>query len=54
VVAELIQNALEHGLTEVGDMLQISVKNTNNNYQVSVINNGKALPKDFELKHQLI
>jgi two-component sensor histidine kinase len=50
VVAELIQNALEHGLANTGDLLQISVKSEGKNYIVSVVNNGAGLPKDFNIE----
>jgi two-component sensor histidine kinase len=50
VVAELFQNALEHGLADSGDLLQISVKNEGKNYIVSVVNNGAGLPKDFNIE----
>ena len=50
VVAELIQNAIEHGLANSGDLLQISVKHENKNYIVSVINNGSELPADFNIE----
>jgi two-component sensor histidine kinase len=50
VIAELIQNALEHGLAESGDLLQLSVKNEGRNYTVSVINNGSGLPDNFNLE----
>ncbi|NBU93156.1 MAG: histidine kinase [Actinobacteria bacterium] len=50
VVAELIQNALEHGLADLGDFLQISVKKDDNNFAVSVVNNGASLPSDFNIE----
>ena len=50
VIAELIQNALEHGLADTGDLLQISTKSEGKNYQVCVINNGAELPKDFNIE----
>jgi two-component sensor histidine kinase len=50
VVTELIHNSLEHGLAESGDLLQVLVENQNNNYVVSVVDNGAGLPKDFNLE----
>jgi len=50
VIAELIQNALEHGLAEAGDLLQISVRKEGKSFQVSVINNGAVLPDDFNIE----
>jgi two-component sensor histidine kinase len=50
VVAELIQNALEHGLADSGDLLQISVNYEGKNYNVSVVNNGAGLPSDFNIE----
>ena len=50
VIAELIQNAIEHGLADSGEWLQISVKKENKNYIVSVVNNGADLPADFNIE----
>ena len=50
VVAELIQNAIEHGLADSGDLLKISVKNQSKFYEVSVVNNGAELPADFNIE----
>ena len=50
VVAELIQNAIEHGLADSGDLLKISVKNQSKVYEVSVVNNGAELPADFNIE----
>jgi len=50
VVAELIQNALEHGLADQGDLLKISVENKNKIYKVCVENNGANLPKEFNIE----
>ena len=50
VIAELIQNALEHGLAESGDLLQLSVNSKGKNYTVSVVNNGAGLPDDFNIE----
>ena len=50
VVAELIHNALEHGLAESGDLLQVEVKNRGKSYTVSVVDNGAGLPADFNIE----
>ena len=50
VVAELIHNALEHGLAESGDLLQVEVKNRGKSYTVSVVDNGAGLPVDFNIE----
>ena len=50
VVAELIHNALEHGLAESGDLLQVEVKNQGKSYTVSVVDNGAGLPADFNIE----
>jgi two-component sensor histidine kinase len=50
VVTELIHNALEHGLAESGDLLQVLVENENSDYIVSVVDNGAGLPNDFNLE----
>jgi len=50
VVAELIHNALEHGLADSGDLLQVEVKNQGKSYTVSVVDNGSGLPADFNIE----
>ncbi len=50
VIAELIQNALEHGLANSGDLLQVSISTEDNNYIVCVSDNGDGLPADFNLE----
>ena len=50
VVAELIHNALEHGLAESGDLLQVEVKNQGKSYTVSVVDNGAGLPAGFNIE----
>ena len=50
VVAELIHNALEHGLADSGDLLQVEVKNQGKSYTVSVVDNGAGLPADFNIE----
>jgi len=50
VIAELIQNALEHGLTGTGDLLQVSITASGGDYTVCVSDNGVGLPVDFNLE----
>ena len=50
VIAELIQNAIEHGLADSGEWLKISVENENKSYTVSVVNDGADLPADFNIE----
>jgi two-component sensor histidine kinase len=50
VIAELIQNALEHGLTGTGDLLQVSIAVSGGDYTVCVSDNGVGLPIDFNLE----
>jgi two-component sensor histidine kinase len=50
VIAELIQNALEHGLANSGDLLQVSISKQASNYIVCVSDNGAGLPIDFNLE----
>ena len=49
MVAELVQNAVEHGIAESGDLLKVTINKDKKNYQVSVINNGAKLPTDFDI-----
>jgi two-component sensor histidine kinase len=50
VITELIHNALEHGLNEIGDQLIVEVVKEANNYQVSVCDNGAGLPSEFNIE----
>jgi two-component sensor histidine kinase len=47
VLTELIHNALEHGLAEIGNYLEISVSSNDHSCKVSVIDNGKGVSDDF-------
>ena len=47
VLTELIHNALEHGLAEIGNYLEISVSSNDHSCKVSVIDNGKGVAEDF-------
>ncbi|MEI6648107.1 MAG: sensor histidine kinase [Actinomycetes bacterium] len=48
VVTELIHNALEHGLAEAGDSLRVEISRGATECEISIIDNGQGLPKDFE------
>ena len=50
VITELIHNALEHGLSETGDQLTVSISKNGNQYLVSVCDNGPGLPEDFNIE----
>ena len=50
VVTELIHNAIEHGLSEMGDLLVIEVNKENNRYTVTISDNGAGLPDNFNLE----
>lgn len=50
VVTELIHNAIEHGLSENGDVLIIEVDKESNRYTVTVSDNGAGLPDNFNLE----
>jgi two-component sensor histidine kinase len=50
VVTELIHNALEHGLSDSGDLLEVEIKNEAGLYSVTVSDNGSGLPEDFEIE----
>ena len=49
VLTELIQNALEHGVAEVGTKVILSVKREKANFQISVIDDGAGLAESFSL-----
>jgi len=48
VITELIHNALEHGLENLGDQLRVEVTREASRCQVRVIDNGVGLPDDFD------
>jgi two-component sensor histidine kinase len=48
VVTELIHNALEHGLNDVGDELRVRVNRDDQGCTVVVSDNGVGLPADFD------
>jgi two-component sensor histidine kinase len=50
VVTELIHNALEHGLSEIGDLLKVEIIKKINTYTITIIDNGAGLPDNFNLE----
>ena len=50
VITELIHNALEHGLAEIGDLLEVEIIKKNNAYAVTINDNGAGLPDGFNLE----
>lgn len=50
VVTELIHNALEHGLSESGNLLIVEVVKSGSSYTITISDNGSGLPKDFNLE----
>lgn len=50
VITELIHNALEHGLAETGDLLQVEVSINASSYSVTVSDNGSGLPDNFDIE----
>jgi two-component sensor histidine kinase len=50
VLTELIQNALEHGLSEKGTKLQVMVLRSDEKFTVSVIDDGAGLKSDFSIE----
>ena len=51
VLTELIHNALEHGLSEIGDSVIVSVSKTESTMITSVIDNGIGIPEGFSLEN---
>ena len=50
VITELIHNALEHGLSDSGDLLSVEIVKKDTSYKVTVIDNGAGLPAEFNLE----
>jgi two-component sensor histidine kinase len=48
VLTELIQNSLEHGLSERGSKLEIQVVRREGRFRISVIDDGAGLSNDFD------
>lgn len=49
VLTELIQNALEHGLSDIGTTLQVRVVRSDERFTVSVLDDGAGLKPDFSI-----
>lgn len=49
VLTELIQNALEHGLSERGNKLEVVAIKRDGRFKISVIDDGAGLSPDFDL-----
>jgi two-component sensor histidine kinase len=50
VLAELLQNALEHGLTDQAGLLEVVISRTEKRLNVLVADSGKGLPPDFDVE----
>jgi two-component sensor histidine kinase len=51
VLTELLQNALEHGLTDdINGLLEVVVNRSDERLGVVVADNGKGLPEDFDVE----
>lgn len=48
VVTELIHNALEHGLSQSGDFLRITINRDEDRCSIEIFDNGVGLPIDFD------
>ena len=51
MLTELIHNALEHGLSEIGDSVIVSVSKNESTMITSVIDNGIGIPEGFSLEN---
>jgi two-component sensor histidine kinase len=50
ILNELIQNAVEHGLKDIGTELIVDVRRNEDSVRIAVTNDGEPLPQDFDLK----
>jgi two-component sensor histidine kinase len=50
VITELVHNALEHGLSESGTLLELRVEREENSMRVAVIDDGAGVPEGFTLE----
>jgi two-component sensor histidine kinase len=50
VLTELIHNALEHGLSQSGDLVELKVDRSGKSMTVTVVDNGAGIPRDFSLE----
>ena len=53
VITELIHNALEHGLAEIGDKVEVHVKLNDKDMVVEVRDNGIGLEKNFNIESDM-
>ena len=49
VITELIHNALEHGLANKGNKVEVILNKNNGEYFVEVVDDGEGLPSEFDL-----
>ncbi len=50
VLTELIHNALEHGLSQSGDLVELRIDRSGKSMTVTVVDNGAGIPADFSLE----
>jgi two-component sensor histidine kinase len=50
IITELIQNSLEHGLSEIGSKVDVIVQRVDRDVKVVVRDDGSGLPIGFNLK----
>jgi len=50
VITELVHNALEHGVSETGSVVRVSVTREGSMMTASVIDDGTGIPSDFSLE----
>ena len=50
VLTELIHNALEHGLSQSGDLVELRIDRSGKSMTVTVVDNGTGIPADFSLE----
>jgi two-component sensor histidine kinase len=50
VLTELIHNALEHGLSQSGDLVELRIDRSGKSMTVTVEDNGAGIPSDFSLE----
>ena len=50
VLTELIHNALEHGLSQSGDLVELRINRSGKSMTVTVVDNGTGIPTDFSLE----
>lgn len=50
VITELVHNALEHGVSEIGSSVEVRVERNDERMQVAVIDDGAGVPASFTLE----